>query len=102
VKKLEIQRFVSEENSKDLIVSIVYFPPGQRTQWHFHECDQVLYILDGKGIVANESGEYEVEKGMFVIIPAGEKHWHGAKRDSYLVHIAIMKQGCKSNMLGCP
>lgn len=63
-----------------------------------HDCDQVLYILDGIGIVANEDAEHEVTPGMFVIIPARERHWHGAKRDSYLTHIMILKAGSKGTM----
>lgn len=101
-QRAEVQRFITPEVSKDFKVFIVHFPSGNRTRWHTHNCDQVLYILDGIGIVANENAQFEVTSGNFVIIPAGEKHWHGAKNESHLTHIMITKANSKETVFECP
>lgn len=101
-ERAEVQHFITAGISKDFIVSIVHFPSGHRTRWHIHDCDQILYILDGIGIVANESAQYEVTPGMLIIIHAGEKHWHGAKKESHLTHIMILKADSKATMFECP
>jgi len=48
-----------------------------------------LYILRGKGIVADEKEEKVVTKGDIILIPAGENHWHGATQDSWFSHLFI-------------
>ncbi|MCX8161939.1 MAG: cupin domain-containing protein [Candidatus Bathyarchaeota archaeon] len=100
--RAEVQRFITPDVSKDFRVSIVHFPAGHRTRWHTHSSDQVLYILDGAGIVANEHASYEVTPGMLILIPAGEKHWHGAKEGSRLTHIMILRADSREEMFECP
>ena len=39
--------------------------------------------------------------GMAVTIPAGVKHWHGAKRDSWFSHIAVEVPGEKTSNEWC-
>ncbi|MEM2513759.1 MAG: cupin domain-containing protein [Candidatus Bathyarchaeia archaeon] len=101
-ERAEVQRFIHPKNSKDFKVFIVHFPAGNRTRWHVHDCDQILYIIDGLGIVANEKVQYEVTPGDFVIVPAGEKHWHGAKKQSHMTHIMILKADSKETLFECP
>ncbi|MEM2938742.1 MAG: cupin domain-containing protein [Candidatus Bathyarchaeia archaeon] len=101
-ERAEVQRFITPNDSKDFRVFIVHFPSGHRTRWHIHDCDQALYILAGIGIVANEDTQYEVTPGTFVLIPAGERHWHGAKKESHLTHIMILKAVSKETMFECP
>ena len=67
----------------------VSFEPGARTKFHAHTSDQVLYVTEGAGIVADESQEVAVEPGDTAWIPAGEKHWHGAGPDSSFTHISL-------------
>ena len=81
-----------EVGSKDLRISIVSFPKGIRNTFHTHKYDQVLYVLSGKGIVADEKHESVVTEGMFGFIPAGEKHWHGATDDCDFAHISITRE----------
>ena len=71
-------------------INTVFFAPGARTFWHTHEHGQVLHVTAGKGWICVAGGEPEViRQGDIVWIPAGERHWHGASAESYLVHIAI-------------
>ena len=77
----------------DLRIAIITFPPGGRTKVHIHTKEQVLYILSGKGIIANESEEHTVTPGYVAFIPPGEKHWHGAVEDESFSHISIRATG---------
>ncbi|MSQ61097.1 MAG: cupin domain-containing protein [Dehalococcoidia bacterium] len=85
------QALVSE--SKDFSLSIVNFPSGNRSKWHDHDCDQVLIVTGGSGIVATDGYRQIVEVGDIVFSPAGEKHWHGAGEDHDFSHITITVPG---------
>jgi quercetin dioxygenase-like cupin family protein len=74
-------------------ISMVYFKPGMRTKPHTHAHDQILYIHEGYGIVATEQEKLEVEAGDIITIPAGVWHWHGARHDSTMAHMAITISG---------
>ena len=74
---------------------LVTFGPGARLNFHTHNFEQILYVTEGKGIVATRSKEYTVTPGTTVFIPPGEVHWHGAVKDSSFSHIAIQKPGIK-------
>jgi quercetin dioxygenase-like cupin family protein len=82
-----------ETGSNDLSISIVRFPKGIRNVFHTHTYDQALYVLSGKGIVADEKQEVALTEGMVAFIPAGEKHWHGATENSEFSHISILRTG---------
>jgi len=90
--KFSGQRIIDEGES-ELRVGVVNFSPGARNIFHTHTSDQILYVTEGTGIVATESEEVTVTPGTFIFIPAGEKHWHGATRDSAFSHITIRPPG---------
>ena len=72
----------------------VLFEPGARTDWHTHPDGQVLYIASGAGKVQTEDGEtVEVAAGDVVYSPAGEKHWHGSRSNSYMMHLSLTTGG---------
>ena len=75
--------------ARETRVAVVTFSPGARTKMHLHSHDQILYILSGKGIVANEQEEHIARPGTIFLIPAGEKHWHGATQESSFSHLYI-------------
>jgi quercetin dioxygenase-like cupin family protein len=83
------QNIIPEGNSKNFNCSVVNFQRGATTGWHAHSSDQILVITSGVGVVANENEEREVTVGDVVHISAGERHWHGAKKESYMSHITI-------------
>ena len=74
-------------------LSIVRFEKGSLTHWHEHPGEQVLYILEGKGRVGNETEEWIVEPGDVVYTGPGERHWHGAVSDETMVHLSITNIG---------
>jgi quercetin dioxygenase-like cupin family protein len=43
--------------------------------------------------VATEGEEVRVRAGDVVVIPAGEKHWHGATPTTAMAHLAIGTPG---------
>ena len=70
--------------------AFVTFEPGARTAWHTHPLGQTLIVTSGCGWVQGARGpKEEVRPGDIVWIPAGEKHWHGARATNAVTHIAI-------------
>lgn len=90
--RVDVQDIIGE-GTKEFRVIQVHFSPGARNIFHTHTFDQILFVTDGQGIIANEKEEVTVSKGTVILIPAGEKHWHGATRDSSFSHLAIMPPG---------
>jgi quercetin dioxygenase-like cupin family protein len=74
-------------------VLLVTFSPGARLHFHTHTYEQILYVTEGKGIVATKDAEHTVTAGAAIYIPPGEVHWHGATEDASFSHIAIQKPG---------
>jgi len=87
------RREIIPGGDKQIRISEINFSPGARNILHSHTFDQVLYVTAGKGILADEKTETVVTPGTLIHIPAGEKHWHGATKDSSFSHIAIMPPG---------
>jgi len=75
--------------AEEMKATIATFPRGVRLKMHTHSHEQILYILSGKGIVANEHEEHMATPGTIFLIPAGEKHWHGATQESNFSHLYI-------------
>lgn len=90
-------RLVTSSDSREVELLAVWFSVGARTRPHVHDNDQVLHIVEGNGIVADESKRTLVSAGQVITVPAGAWHWHGATPDSAMMHISIRKQGCKTN-----
>ena len=82
--------------SEEFRAAIVTFPPGTRNKFHIHDHEQILYVIDGKGIVATEEEERVVTVGDIVLIPTGENHWQGAAKDSIFSHLYITKAETKT------
>lgn len=68
----------------------VTFSPGARNNWHSHKIGQVLLVTGGEGWYQEEGKAARLLKqGDVVNIPPDVKHWHGATKDSWFVHLAI-------------
>ena len=83
------QPIVTPEMSKNFQCNVVNFSRGARTKLHSHTSDQIMVITSGIGIVATEQEENVVTVGDIIHSPAGEVHWHGARKESYMSHFAI-------------
>ncbi len=80
-------------------MAIVNFSKGARNKFHTHTSDQALIVTAGEGIVATEQEERIVSPGDIIFFPAGEKHWHGATKDSDFSHIWVLATGSKTKQL---
>ena len=90
------QEIITDGQSNNFRCNVVNFSLGATTGWHVHDCDQILVVTAGKGVVANETEEREITVGDVVHIKAGERHWHGSKGDTPLSHITITTSGATS------
>ena len=84
--------------SKTVFLANVTFEPGCRNNWHIHNAEsgggQLLICVDGEGWYQEEGkAAQSLKPGDVVTIPAGVKHWHGAKKDSWFSHIAVEVPG---------
>ena len=87
------QAIIGDGQSQHFRCNVVNFSAGATTGWHVHDCDQILVVTAGRGIVANETEQREIAVGDVVHIRAGERHWHGARADSTLSHITVTTVG---------
>ena len=80
----------SAEDGGAVHVYHVQFGDGARTNWHTHSGPQWLLITEGRIRVqlAGQSAQ-DVDAGDAVLIPAGERHWHGAVPGARGVHMAV-------------
>jgi len=86
VKKLSMV----EEAGQSVIVYLVDFEPGGRTNWHRHTAPQLLLVKEGRGLV-QKWGEpaRAIAAGDAVCIEPNEKHWHGAAPETRMAHFAV-------------
>lgn len=80
--------------NETVFVANVTFEPGCRNNWHVHHATsgggQILLCVDGEGWYQEEGKKPQSLKvGDVVAIPAGVKHWHGAKANSWFSHLAV-------------
>ena len=95
----EVNRQMLLPNSKEFNVNIVNFGKGVRNKFHAHDSEQVLIVTSGRGYIATETEKKEIAVGDVVLIPAGEKHWHGAVEDSEFSHIYVSRLGSELTQL---
>ncbi|MGB3785891.1 cupin domain-containing protein [Priestia megaterium] len=80
----------TDEKPLNTSIGNVTFAPGSRNNWHSHKVGQVLLVTGGEGWYQEEGKEaLLIKKGDVVNIPPNVKHWHGATKDSWFVHLAM-------------
>lgn len=77
-----------------VFIANVTFEPSCRNNWHIHHAKsgggQLLLCVEGEGWYQEEgNAARSLMPGDVVTIPAGVKHWHGAKKDSWFSHLAV-------------
>ena len=71
-------------------LGIVHFAPRARTHWHRHPGGQFLYGVSGVGRVRTRGERGHVLlPGDVIHVGPDEWHFHGAARDTPLVHVAV-------------
>jgi quercetin dioxygenase-like cupin family protein len=86
------QTLIGDE-ARDLRLSEHTFRNGARNKLHTHTTDQILIVSAGEGTVATEHEERTVTAGDVAYIPAGERHWHGARPGKDMTHIVVLGAG---------
>lgn len=98
IEPLDSEHFVGTGTRRDLAsvdsppayAVVVQFDAATRNHWHRHAGGQLLYVLEGTGLVATRDGEpQQIGPGDFVHAAPGEEHWHGATDASPMTHLAI-------------
>jgi quercetin dioxygenase-like cupin family protein len=89
---------LTKPGEASIFMANVTFEPGCRNNWHIHHADkgggQILVCTAGEGWYQVEGTEpVELTPGRVIVIPAGIKHWHGAKTDSWFSHISVEVPG---------
>ena len=89
-----LNTLVPKDETGTFTAGSVSFEPGSRTNWHTHPLGQILIVIDGNGYY-QEKGKTArpIAKGDVVMIPSHVEHWHGAAKDSGMIHIAITNIG---------
>jgi quercetin dioxygenase-like cupin family protein len=95
----DVKRQVLMPESNEYDTNIGNFGKGVRNKFHAHTSEQILIVIAGRGIVATEAEEKVVTEGDVILIPANEKHWHGAVKDSEFSHIYVMRTGTELTQL---
>jgi quercetin dioxygenase-like cupin family protein len=71
--KVTTQYLVDEAFAGEKIQMVnVSFAPGARNKFHTHTTHQILFVLEGEGILADRQKEYKMTPGMAAYISAGE------------------------------
>lgn len=89
---------LTEAKKCPVFLANVTFEPGCRNNWHIHHAKsgggQILICTAGEGWYQEAGKEAQsMTPGTVIVIPAGVKHWHGAKKDAWFSHIAIEMPG---------
>jgi len=85
------QSYLKMLTNEGVSIANVTFEPGCRNNWHIHnKGGQILLVTGGCGWY-QEWGKQacKLMAGDVVNIPAGVKHWHGASKNEWFVHLAI-------------
>ncbi len=91
--QVHMQPLVAADRSQELDVVAVFFADGARTIPHVHATDQVLYVVSGECVVADDSGRRRLGPGELVLLPAHRWHWHGAAPGQPMCHVSIRQPG---------
>ncbi len=95
---VHMRPLITAEVSPNVTVSLVRFTDGAKNKRHIHSADQILYITEGDGIVADADQEHHVSAGDIVHVGAGTVHWHGAQPGKNMAHLSILPP-CKTDVV---
>ena len=74
----------------DTRLATVRFSPCARTAWHRHARGQTLHFTEGVGLVQEKDSQLiRARAGDTVYTPPGVWHWHGARADHFMTHLAL-------------
>ncbi|MBD9626333.1 cupin domain-containing protein [Ensifer sp. ENS06] len=98
-----VQMLLSSRTEGEMTAMRTFIPPGVVTHWHSHPRGQLLFVLDGVGIVQREGDDpVEVRAGDSIWFAPDERHWHGAAPSSPFSYLSVqlVKDGTAVHWLG--
>lgn len=90
---VHVQDLRETSDASDLEIFAVSFDAGARTLPHTHSTEQLLYFVDGQGVVGVEGSRRRYGPGGMALIPANTWHWHGATPTGPMTHLSIRPGG---------
>jgi mannose-6-phosphate isomerase-like protein (cupin superfamily) len=74
--------FDHTSGAKTCTINCIKTPPGGGSPagLHFHDVDQIFYILNGTMSIEIEGKQYDCSPGSLIVFPAGVRHrnWNGS------------------------
>jgi quercetin dioxygenase-like cupin family protein len=64
----------SADGAPNFVMRLFHIEAGGYTAYHTHPWEHEVFVLEGRGKVRQGDQEYPLEKGSFVLVPAGEEH----------------------------
>ena len=73
--KVSVQGLVTAESgASDSCLFVLTYQPKAYVAPHYHDDEQILYCLEGEGLVYFQDRPQPLEAGQVVVIPAGVRH----------------------------
>lgn len=91
--KVWFQELEVSDDQHGLEIIAVFFDAGARTMPHTHATEQLLYFLEGEGVVGVEGARSRYRPGGMAVIPSNTWHWHGATPAGPMTHLSIRPGG---------
>jgi mannose-6-phosphate isomerase-like protein (cupin superfamily) len=75
-------------NTKSLEAGIIRLREGQLDTQSAHSMDEIYYVIDGKGLIAIDGKDHQINRGSLILVPAHTKHmFHGNKGEIIVLYI---------------
>ena len=71
------------------------FKAGEECDYHYHDCDEYWFMLEGRAKVLEDGVEYEIGPGDCVFTPMGMEHQITAVTDCAELWVALPLRGKK-------
>jgi quercetin dioxygenase-like cupin family protein len=85
-----VQMLLSSREEGEMTAMRAYLEAGAVSHWHSHPRGQLLFVLDGVGLVQRAGGDVtEVRAGDSIWFAPGERHWHGASPISPFSYVSV-------------
>ena len=90
-ERLTQNLFDRTSGARTCTISCIKTPAGGGSPagMHFHDVDQIFYILSGTMSIEIEGKQYDCSPGSLIVFPAGVRHrnWNGSNEPT--VHLAF-------------
>jgi len=77
---------------KTMRLGLLDLNPGEETKLHYHNCEEIFYIIEGTGCIEIDKVKYEVSKGDGVFVEPNLKHKTKNTSDKPLRYVFVCSQ----------